>query len=335
MFSVSEDYYSAATEELLRAFPSAVVERIGPDAGRITLPADISVLAAVCRQRPVVFVRHLMRERFRVPVADAKNSPGFIAGEIASAVEHDEIDGDVALQVWMSGVVPRALRTDELWHAVAHDLSGRGIGVSRAHQEQIASVCITPRTVHVGLNRREDALVDWPGGRVSLAKSPDQVSRSEFKLEELLKVFEFRLPAGGRALDLGASPGGWTRILRRAGLSVWPVDPAALDQRVRNDPDVHPIRSTAGPFLASNLVQFEVIVNDMRMEPDRSCETMLAAARHLRRGGLAIVTLKLLGHEPLREIEKAIQTLDRAYAVLHARQLFHNRHEVTVVARRR
>ena len=38
----------------------------------------------------------------------------------------------------------------------------------------------------VGLNRLEDSLSDWPGGRMRLARGEERVSRSEFKLEEAI-----------------------------------------------------------------------------------------------------------------------------------------------------
>ena len=73
----------------------------------------------------------------------------------------------------------------------------------------------------------------------------------------------------------------------------------------------------------------------MRMTAALSCEVMLVAARRLKPGGLAIVTLKRSPHEPLTTVHASLAILRRAYDILHARQLFHNRNEVTVVARRR
>ena len=73
----------------------------------------------------------------------------------------------------------------------------------------------------------------------------------------------------------------------------------------------------------------------MRMTAALSCAVMLEAARRLKPGGLAIVTLKISPREPLKTVSMSLRTLERAYELLHARQLRHNRNEVTVVARRR
>ena len=142
------------------------------------------------------------------------------------------------------------------------------------------------------------------------------------------------LAPGGRALDLGASPGGWTRILREYGQEVWSVDPGALDPRIASDRRIHHVPTTAGRFFADNRVRFDVVVNDMRMDQVMSARVMLDAAPHLRPGALAIVTLKGGGRNPLDAARRGIDLLTKEYAVLHARQLHHNRQELTVIAHR-
>src|SRR5437868_5753906 len=62
---------------------------------------------------------------------------------------------------------------------------------------------------------------------------------------------------------------------------------------------------------------------------------MLEAARRLKPGGLAIVTLKISPHEPLKTVSKSLRTLERAYEIFHARQLRHNRNETRAAASRR
>jgi hypothetical protein len=48
----------------------------------------------------------------------------------------------------------------------------------------------------------------------------DKVSRAYFKLFEALERFKIVVPAGGKAIDVGASPGGWTQCLVERGLKV-------------------------------------------------------------------------------------------------------------------
>ncbi len=337
IFSTSEDYFHAAQQELGEAFGSgSKFERLGRDTGRMVAAGiDIARVAAACRERPLVFIRHLMQEAISVPSGEVAETMEGIAARAGDLVRAQHGTAPIALQVWASeGTTRFRYRPDELRRVVAAALTEAGCTVTRGGQPHVLSICLTPQRVILGLNRTEDALTDWPGGRVGLAKGEEQISRAEFKLEELFQVFDVALPTTGVALDLGASPGGWTHLLRGRGLTVWAVDPANLDERLAYDAGVHHAQTTAATFLAETRERFDLVVNDMRMVPDLSCQMMVHAARRLKPGGLAIVTLKLFRHDALASVHRALAVLEQAYDIVHARQLSHNRHEVTVVARR-
>jgi 23S rRNA (cytidine2498-2'-O)-methyltransferase len=200
--------------------------------------------------------------------------------------------------------------------------------------EQILSVVLTPEQGYVGLSRAVDNLSDWAGGARRFKQEPEQVSRAEFKLLEALELFKLSLPAAGVALDLGAAPGGWTRILRQHALTVVAVDPAALDARIASDTAVRHIRQAAQSYLPATNEQFDVILNDMRMDARASAQVMGLAARNLRDGGWALLTLKLPQRGMAKVAAAALEALREWHEVIGARQLFHNRSEVTVALRR-
>ena len=334
MVSAAEPDFGSAVQELRLEFgPKLEVERLGPDVGVIRAASpDVSEVAAACQKRPLVFVRHLTVELARIARADAR-SPAGVASAVRSALESTRAPVKLALQSWNSGPGWTGYSSGELSVYLADDLAKRGYSVSRAHEETVLSCCVSPAGVSVGLNRAGTSLSDWPGGRVRLSAGKEQVSRAEFKLEELFQAFPVPLPAQGHVLDLGASPGGWTRILRQRGLTAWAVDPAELDPRIAADPGVHHIRTTAGDFLRSSNQRFDAAVNDMRMDPVASCQVMLELAGRLNARSLAVITLKTGAHRPLETVRRCLKVLSAKYEVLHARQLHHNRREVTVVAR--
>ncbi|HLJ33262.1 MAG TPA: SAM-dependent methyltransferase, partial [Ktedonobacteraceae bacterium] len=179
----------------------------------------------------------------------------------------------------------------------------------------------------------------WPGGTRHYAQTPEQISRAEFKLLEALEVFGVQLPSHGRALDLGAAPGGWTRLLLEAGLHVVAVDPANLDPRLNGLPRLEHYRGYAETYLEDAVKKhrrFELIVNDMRMDAREASRLLGQAAPCLRHEGFIVSVFKL-PHEtreiqPLTTLKEALSTLKKYYSVVHARQLFHNRQEVTVIA---
>ena len=213
-------------------------------------------------------------------------------------------------------------------------LSRTGITVRRSGATRTLGLCIGTEGISVGLNGPLPGYADWPGGRIRLRKDPDQVSRAEFKLEELLALGVIALPTDGLAVDLGAAPGGWTRILRRSGLPVVAVDPGALDARLADDPGITHVATTAGPFLARVGDPLAVVVNDMRMIPAMSVDLMLLASRHVRPGGLGVMSLKLTPYHALETVDRALADLRQAWEVVFVRQLYHNRNEAAVVLRR-
>jgi 23S rRNA (cytidine2498-2'-O)-methyltransferase len=150
---------------------------------------------------------------------------------------------------------------------------------------------------------------------------------------EALNHFGVDLSPFQTALDLGASPGGFTRVLARSGLSVWAVDPGALDERALL-PNVRHFSLTAGRFLEENpSLTFDVICNDMKMDAALSIEIMESASKRLNPGGVMIMTIKLPHSEPCKQVKAAVKKMERRFEVAGVKALWHNRREVTAVLR--
>jgi 23S rRNA (cytidine2498-2'-O)-methyltransferase len=160
-------------------------------------------------------------------------------------------------------------------------------------------------------------------------------------LLEALEVFGVTLPSQGLALDLGAAPGGWTRMLLEAGMRVVAVDPAKLDARLARQPHVEHYRGYAEEYLEEAIKRrrkFNVITNDMRMDAREAARLLVEASACLLSEGFIISVLKLPHAtseiDPLKNLSEALRVLDRHFGIVQARQLFHNRQEVTVLTAR-
>ncbi len=230
------------------------------------------------------------------------------------------------------GMTPYDLNTP-----VAEALTDRGFAIDVKHPDQAVSILCGPSKAYVGASSVKDNLSDWAGGARRFAHDPQSVSRAEFKLLEAVELFSIALPKAGRALDLGAAPGGWTHILSDRGLQVVAVDPARLDDRVSEIGLVTHIRATVQVYLSRHVTgpEFDLIVNDMKMDAGLSARMLGECARLMKPDGASIMTLKLKAKHPHKQIKGAVQILSRHYRVVGLRQLFHNRREVTVYLRRR
>jgi 23S rRNA (cytidine2498-2'-O)-methyltransferase len=329
MVSTSEAYCRPAIDGVRDQFGSDVrIERIGADVFLATAPTLATAsFAAACADVPMPFIRHVTELIARAPAGDEHAIEQAVRSVIADA------DAGIAVQAWAADDLTTGWGPADAARLLSGVVRSTGRDAVRSGAAEVLSCFLTPRETLFGWNRTADSLSDWPGGRVRLSKGKQQVSRAEFKLEELAKVHPLRLPASGRALDLGAAPGGWTRILRQYGLDVWAVDPADLDARVVADRRVHHVTATADDFLRRTDQRFDVVVNDMRMDPERSAEIMVAAADRMHADATAVVTLKLGTTQVTPTLRASLAILRRAYDIEFVRQLHHNRQEVTVVLR--
>lgn len=166
----------------------------------------------------------------------------------------------------------------------------------------------------------------------TFSRNGREISRAENKLKEALSKFNILLSGDGYALDIGASPGGWTKVLADYGYNVIAVDPGDLKKELQNHPRIKHYKCRIEDLKFNNF--FDIIVNDMNIDPQVTGQIMNNLANTLKDEGLAIVTLKL--PDKVEEaIEETIAILDSCYDVLTIKSLFHNRQEVTTLLKRK
>jgi 23S rRNA (cytidine2498-2'-O)-methyltransferase len=150
-------------------------------------------------------------------------------------------------------------------------------------------------------------------------------------LKEALSKYNLHLNGQGKkALDCGAAPGGWTKVLADYGYDVIAVDPGDLDESLKNNKKVIHYKCRIEDLVPKFQGYFDIIVDDMNIEPIETAKIMGGLARCMKPDGLAIVTLKLPGN-PEKEIEEGKEELLKNFKILSINSLFHNRQEVTVL----
>lgn len=332
------EFDDLALREVHQATSCSVRSQIA--AGVWLIGAPFETLAAAWRAQPPIFVRHVCpaHKELSLPLSDDAEALLRLLREACAEAVLPLVTPDVPFSVQTRIFADNLpLKPFDVNCALAEQVTHAPLAVSQPRQ--IISVVIgrlnESPIAWLGLSSAADNLSDWAGGARRFAREQGRISRSEFKLLEALEVFGIVLPARGYALDLGAAPGGWTRVLREHGMYVTAVDPAALDARLSGDSGVRYRRLTAEAYLRTASDIFDVIVNDMRMDARDSARLMCAYAQRLRADGIAIMTLKLPAVKRAEVLEQAFSLLKSAYRVLGARQLFHNRSEITLHLRRR
>jgi 23S rRNA (cytidine2498-2'-O)-methyltransferase len=164
-------------------------------------------------------------------------------------------------------------------------------------------------------------------------------SRSVLKLAEAFEVFlsdeekSQWIKQGMHAVDLGAAPGGWTWQLVQLGMQVVAVDNGPLKGVVAEHPSVKHLRQDGFRYRPKNPVDW--LVCDMIEQPGRVATLVtewIASGATSR----AIFNLKLPMKKRVEALAEALkgvrEVLDKKgfkYR-LQAKQLYHDREEVTV-----
>ncbi|WP_322480935.1 SAM-dependent methyltransferase [Thermogemmatispora sp.] len=327
-----------------------VAEELAPGIALCAVPRLRELLRQAMEKTPI-FVRHLAPAQAIVELSGAiEEDCARLALSLAALPEfawlgpgqYFAVQARLVPSQAQQPARPLAYTSGQLNQKLAKVISEETGAIESIRKPQIVlSLALTAERGFVGISLAEENLSSWPGGERHFARLPEQISRSEMKLLEALEVFHLTLPSDGEALDLGAAPGGWTRLLLQAGLHVVAVDPAALAPALSGIPRsrLEHRRCSAEVYLAEALRRgrrFAVITNDMRLDARDAARLLTRAAALLTDDGFVLSVLKLPHAtnriQPLPVLREALEILERTYAIVKARQLFHNRQEVTVVA---
>jgi 23S rRNA (cytidine2498-2'-O)-methyltransferase len=178
----------------------------------------------------------------------------------------------------------------------------------------------------------------WPLGIPRLKFPREAPSRSTLKLEEAFLVLlsaaerERWLKPGMSAVDLGASPGGWTWQLVHRSIRTTAIDNGPMDRALMQSGIVTHLREDGFRYRPRKAVDW--LVCDMVEQPKRIAALI---AGWLRDGACryAMFNLKLPMKKRYDETRACLDIVRAAALDVRARQLFHDREEITAFARAR
>lgn len=343
ILTANPDYLPAALDEMRRVdrYARATLEYEGIAVMESSL--DVPAMQMRLGARPPIFARHIQPGEQREILTGTGQDLGALVRAVLRLPSMALIQSDtrfaVQARVIAGADATRPYTPYAIKDAIVPAVIAQAGGVEDVRDpEVVISVLVLKEVGFVGISPVHFNLSDWSGGMRRFARTDEQLSRAEFKLLEAFEVFNVSYPQGGTALDLGAAPGGWTRVLREQGLKVLAVDPADLDPSLTKDPEVRYMKGYAAEWvdkLKAQRVKFDLIVSDIRMDARDAARLMVDAAPLFHLRSCAVITLKLPppgtpGLNPVDIVQTALEELQSRFRTVRARQLFHNRNEVTV-----
>lgn len=333
IFTVKTGSLGAGINELLYIDPKANIKKwLGEGIALMQLSESFLFLVEEFKIKKPIFLQHVFPVNFSCEVDSLDEGIEVLKKQVILLENNLNVEKSFSVQCRFIGDVKKNYKKFEINEIISNLLQIDGFRLNIKKPEKVVSIVFSENSMFMGISDAKDNLSDWAGGRHRFAREEEQISRAEFKLLEAIDHFELEFPPNGVALDLGASPGGWTRVLLANRLKVIAVDPAELNNRLLKDHKVIHYKEIAQKFFRRKLdYKFDVIVNDMKIDTNESALLIVESRKVLKRDGIVVMTLKLPKKNIQNRVKQSFKILESCYEVVGARQLFHNRSEVTLV----
>lgn len=321
LVTCNENAQSLVIEEVKRHKGMGTLEWLNETEAILTSKMDPETLRNFIESAPIIFILHVFEIQHEVAWNDIYSVLTPQQGQTFSLqIRSDKSLRDQAMTVR---------------NEIVDSLIADGFALDVKNPQQIVSVYFLADTAYVGIGTAYLNLSKWSSGHVHFSKEQASVSRAEYKLREAFDAFPLSHHSG-LALDLGAAPGGWTKVLHDYGYGVIAIDPAKLDPRVLKLDGITHYKESVQSFMQEPSIPFaQVIVNDMKMTSKASIRLFNELETSMSPTGFGIITIKLPKDYTYFHVDKSMSDLRGVYHIIGARQLFHNRHEFTVCVQRK
>lgn len=271
--------------------------------------------------------------------------------------ELKELNTQDRLTPILACLTSREQRYNEVWVESSDTNSGKELStfcrkfsaalVSGLKRNQLLDKCEQLR-LHVFFPQSNHAILSqgdikqsspWPQGILRLKFPHEAPSRSTLKLEEAFQVLlnenerQHWLNPGMTAVDLGAAPGGWTWQFVQRSIHVTAVDNGALARNLMDSGLVNHVRTDGFTYQPKHPVDW--LVCDMVEQP-RRVANLIAFWLSEQRCKRAIFNLKLPMKKRFEEVALSLEIIRESARKkgkkleLRAKQLYHDREEITV-----
>lgn len=301
---------------------------IGDGVGLATSQLKIEEISENIYKKPIIFTRHI----FEVGTILDKND----YKEKIVAFCEENIIKKATFCIQTRGTMKAIDDINNLSEQIAKELVSKGYKLDVAKGSSIVSLYVSEESIYVGVGSAKINLSHWKGGmpHYSSTKEYNFVSRAEYKLLEAIECFGINLKNMKIGADLGAAPGGWTKVLVDNGLNCVSIDPSHLAKEINANKNVQYYHMLVEDYMKLDIKDhFDIVVNDMKMNIGNSIKVTNRFYEKIRNGGIVVVTFKLPKEFSYKEILEHISMFN-GFEFVGARQLFHNRNEITVIMKK-
>jgi 23S rRNA (cytidine2498-2'-O)-methyltransferase len=279
-----------------------------------------------------VFIRHISSFD-SIGKIDENMTKEEIANMIMTNITDVEKNTKIAVQI-------RKVRGEYYFNPI--DLKGEidklieelGAAAEIKDPDYIISILLDGPNCYIGMSHSKLNVSTWSGGMIHYKKDEVDISRAKYKLIEAISTFKVDLSKVHSALDLGAAPGGWTSVLLEKDIAVTAVDIADMDVRLSKYKNYTNIKGNiSGLDLPEQ--SFDLLTSDISLNPKSTATMINKASRFLKNDGYAIVTVKLMGDKVRRGIKEVKEIYQEVFDIEEAKQLFHNKDEITLLLKKR
>ncbi|MBB3110349.1 23S rRNA (cytidine2498-2'-O)-methyltransferase [Paenibacillus phyllosphaerae] len=327
--TANRGFATYAMEELRRQFEGIKISQLTH--GEVFImesPLTREAVLDQIRTNEPIFLRHIHPVDKKLPIQGSADDLQALS-ELARHARLRIEDKQVAVHLRRAERSPYPYSTADTKAVLDAVLEEVGAEPVLQSPDVILSIFAGLEELYVGIATPEEQLSDWPGGAVRFQREEGQISRAKFKLLEAERAFHIRLEEFREGLDIGAAPGGWTHLLLERGLKVTAVDPAELHPSLFQYPRLTNLRKNASD-LKFQPGTFDLLVCDMSWSPMQMVRLVLDLEEALQPGATAIITVKLMHKKPLQTIKDVISRFGTVFVLRKAKQLFHNREEITL-----
>lgn len=329
-------------------FEEALVAEISDHGGRRPRVVDRGAVRSEGPERTggYVFERQRLPRVERTPLDALKPIPAATAARVFChglnalhpwGTHRIVLEEDPALQRRLPGIEKALVR---VIGATCPALRDQYTGEAKPQAEPLQSFDILQlvlgyQGLWTSLGPQQELLSPQPGGRYRMRRLPGAPSRSYLKVEEAIARMPCTPREGDTVVDLGAAPGGWSFAMATRGCRVTAVDHGSM--RIPG-PEASRVQHLKADGLTydpgGRKAAVDWMLSDMLISPGGAIGLLRkwmtgARARYI------ICNVKLPQQQPWSAVKPLLDMLKRQRRYTsEVRQLFHDRREVTVMARR-